>query len=359
MSAINIGAAYTGFMNSGLLTLQVNSGKHIQLAPGTYSAPVSISAGTSLQAVSIKIIAEDVNNQVLQFDYPEYYVFSYAPEEWFRVGASISTSPGFYFITWTITETPLVSGTDMYAAPRKSIVEVYSNAAISISIGAISNIPIGGVGLPILLSIAGGVSPYSDVSIIFATTTANADVTFYPATFNFTSMNSVGAFAIGYNGTATTGTSISYTYTLSGTDMSAFTITSGGSFTLGAIATTPASISSLTLIASSQINATITITLGSISVVTWAFGATAMFDLFPDLATYDVIAATAFPVYGTADSNQTMLSSQIMAYESSLNNLNPATLGWKAYSLAVLVLAQLNYLPKLPGFRGEHSGIVW
>ena len=202
MSSINIGAAYTGFMNSGMQTLQVNNGNHIQLAPGTYSAPVSISAGTSLQAVSIKIIAEDVNNQVLQFDYPEYYVFSYAPEDWFRVGASIGTTPGFYFITWIITETPLVSGTDLYVAPRKSIVEIYSNAAISIDIGAVSNIPIGGVGLPIILSIAGGVSPHSDMSVIFTTTTANADVTFYPATFKFTSMNSMGAFAIGYNRTA-------------------------------------------------------------------------------------------------------------------------------------------------------------
>ena len=38
-----------------------------------------------------------------------------------------------------------------------------------------------------------------------------------------------------------------------------------------------------------------------------------------------------------------MLVDQIMAYEDALSSLDPATLGWEAYSLAVLIVAQFTY----------------
>ena len=343
MSAMNVGAAYTGFMNPSLLSLSINSGNSILIAPGTFSAPVTISAGASLVAVMIAITATDQNDEVLAFDSPGYALFEFAPQDFFRVGAATGTLPGFYFITWAITEKPLVSGTDMYIAPRKSLVQVYDNSVVSITIGTISNVPIGGVSLPILLAIAGGVSPFSDVSVTFATTTANSAVTFYPSKYEFSSLENMGAFAIGYNGTATAGSSISFTYTLSGTDMSAFSISSGGSFTLGAITTAAPSISAFLLTIESQTSATVSLTLETASVVTWAFGSTFMFEVYPVLASYEGIAYFAYPIIGTATENQTMIQQQIMGYQNVLNSIDPVELGWEVYSVELLVVAQLSY----------------
>ena len=342
MSLANLGAAYTGFMNPNWFSFSINNGNTIYLTAGTFSAPIMISAGAALKAANVKLIPTDAYEGVLAFDCSSYSLFFFSPSDYFRVGVPTGTPEGFYYISWTIVETPLETGILLYGAPRKTVVQVYSTGQVPINIGSISSVPLGGVGLPILLDIEGGLSPYSDITVTFSCG-STAGVTFIPPASKFTSMMTTGAFEISYNGTSVAGTSISIAYQISGTDNSTFSIATGGSFILGNFTSEAPSISSLLITVQSQNEATVSIDLATASLVTWAFGATSLFENSPKMASYETIAFYAYPVIGTPTANQTTVEDQIYLYSEVMDAVDPQKLGWNAYSVQLLKLAQLTY----------------
>ena len=106
---------------------------------------------------------------------------------------------------------------------------------------------------------------------------------------------------------------------------------------------TAPSISSFLLTIESQTAATVSLTLGSASVVTWAFASTFMFEVYPVLYSLEGIEYFAYPLIGTPTVNQTMFQDQIMHYEHILRSFDPTQFGWQVYSLQILVVAQLSY----------------
>ena len=337
MSTLNLDAAYTGFMSPDWRNIAINRGQNILVAPGTYSAPILISAVGGLGAASVFLSASDVSDRVLEFDAATYYLYNNSPEDYLKVGVPSRTVTGYYYITWNITENPLVSGRYLYKAPSKTSVEVYQANAIPITIGYISNVPVRGVGFPIPLSISGGISPFSDVSITFS---GYKTVSFYPSTFTFASMSTSGSFIIGIS-QASTSSSLSFTMVLSGTDSDAFSIQSQAFFYTGPVSPSPPHVTALFVNVTSQ-SAAVSIGLQTTSLVTWAFGSSFLFSSNPALSSFNTTMLTAYPLYTNATSSQVLLATQVQAYLQDLDSIVPGT-DWKEYSTVLLLVACTTY----------------
>ena len=337
MSVRNLGAAYTGFMKPDWFTISINNGQTIYLAPGTYSTSIPVSVDSNSLDSNDTITLSPSFNNILKLEYASLTINTGSPKVYFSVGTPIETPEGFYYISWSLDEAAL----QIFRAPGNTLVQVYSTGQISINIHSIYNVPPFRTSLPITLTIENGIIPYSDVSVLFSCN--ETGVYFIPDKLTFTSVVTAGAFVIGYNKSISVSTEVQFCYYLIGTDVDAFTISNPGFFRLVNMDSVVPIINSMIITAQSQNTATISIDINTPSVVTWIFGSTYMFLIYPELYTYDFLHSLAYPVVGAGTTIQTAIRDQINSYNSALESVNPASVGWEYYSMELMMVAETSY----------------
>lgn len=164
-SAANLNSAYTGFNAGSSVLISINDGKSIQLTAGTFSQMIEIRIKNDiLQANILKFLATDYNNNKLGFDFDGvYFLTNDYPVSYFRVGISSESFDNFYYITWSLQETPIVDNVFQYKTPSKTEVQVSS--VIKKNIVTESHILMNTNSLGVLKIDFQGFSPFSDMHV--------------------------------------------------------------------------------------------------------------------------------------------------------------------------------------------------
>ena len=164
-SIANLNTAYTGFVAGSSALITINDGKPIQLTSGTYSEYIKISMKNDiLEANLLKFLATDYNNKKLEFDNEGvYFLTNDLTSNYFRVGIDGDSYDSFFYITWSMQETPIISGLYKYKAPSKTIVQV--SGTIKKPIFTEENIIIPMNTRRVLAINFNGLSPFSNMTV--------------------------------------------------------------------------------------------------------------------------------------------------------------------------------------------------
>jgi hypothetical protein len=224
----NMNAAYMGFNNNSY-TFSVNNYNPLNyegtivLIPGTQSKDIYITTDPAYKSKNALLDPLNINNKaLLEFDSSKSFkIFTGQSSLPFRVSTAIDQEEGLNFITWNLTENTLDGSSDIYTAPVKTRVEVFTGK-VKVNIGKITDIRVGSVSLPVSVSV--DYSPHTELIVAIQTSEANLTVT--PTTLLFTRGDNKLFYQIeiSENFTSSTSNSITISYELSGTDASAYEI---------------------------------------------------------------------------------------------------------------------------------------
>lgn len=229
-SYTNLNSAFTGFLENSY-TFEANGYDPltyegtITLIPGTETKDLYITTSSAFKSKLAQVNPSNINNPVtLEFSSKKNFLI-YNGEDYvqFRVSASIDSSISLNYISWIVTEATLDDGPPIYTEPVKTRVELYKGQ-VPVSIGSIPSIPKGSKSQPISVSVT--YSPHTELIIGLISTEAN--ITVYPTTLEFSRGINKLYFQIevSENFTEPAGYKIVIQYELSGTDSSAYTISS-------------------------------------------------------------------------------------------------------------------------------------
>ncbi|OMJ71730.1 hypothetical protein SteCoe_29974 [Stentor coeruleus] len=164
----NLNAAYTGFNKISIERLVVNKGNNIELVLGTYSSWISVGSD-SIKSSIISISASNfiINGPLYFSNDGTYTITNSNPTTFFKIGCSLDTSKGVYYISWIKNyENGFWGETNFYKSPELTIVEVIMRS-FNILNGKALKISPTGLSFPIELRIDNGISPFSELEIIF------------------------------------------------------------------------------------------------------------------------------------------------------------------------------------------------
>ena len=194
----NINRGYTGYLPTGrsVIINDVTLGmreKRVEVRVGTMSGDVRIETEGEMKPCQAKKLVLSPQTSPLTPDngnlrytsLPSNFTLSQSFHSTsFRIGASISTPPGEYILTWTLQET-LQTGveTRQYEQPLSTLVYVTQGDPIPVSISGIPDIWVGGRMPPVRVSLP--FSPHTHLSIYFYVSGAPIGIHIQPSVVHF------------------------------------------------------------------------------------------------------------------------------------------------------------------------------
>lgn len=334
----NLNAAYTGYNDNGLLSFEVNDGSHIHLRRGTVSDWIPVGS-ESLWAVAVSLTAENLfDDGPLEFsDEGSYIISDIYPTASFKVGCSIDSSDGFYFISWTKDyELGYMEGSELYRAPDLTVVEVTDVATYDVKFEDILLVPAGYTSFPIGIYIANGVSAFEGFDVAFdVATDTNRTIKF--STVSFGPGMPYNWFTITCEDCENDEV-FDIDVSISGNDAEAFSVETPISFTVGSLYST-AAVATATLEVLSQTEITVKFTSDSWSIVTWALIAELEYFFNDNSTEYEYIEDHAKLLIGdeegyTLEEQEAMFRDYLLSIEAD---------NWEDLALAVIIEGSFAY----------------
>lgn len=342
-SQFNLNSAYTGFFENDWKKIEITwfsppyAIDIFLIKPGTYSKLCQISpADPELAAVAIELtpISE------LYFDETSYIITRAFPTTEFRVGAPEDFLEGVYYITWEITETPLVSGFYLYGQVPKTQVQVHLGSLVQVSIDQTPGIINRKMTYPIKVTTV-DCNVFDDITVTFSLEDSDDRVTFEPQSISFAPDIEVRYFRLIFNedsGKIADGIEFVVNYEISGTNKASFSDIGQTeiSFDEG-IAKSPA-IANVQIEFESEIKGKIKLELNSPSIVSWAFGPSSSF-LYDFYYNYEYISRYAYPMFADPTVQQLLLSDQVKNFKTYQNDYIQEV-DWETYQILLRESAQ-------------------
>jgi hypothetical protein len=332
-SYMNLDAAYVGYALSSLLPITINGGNTLIVAPGTYSSPATISVGATLQAFSLVLSASDVQMKTVTTDQTSYTLTPSSPSTTFMVGCPYSAAASTYYLVWTVKESPLLSGTNKYAAPPMTAVFTFVDSTVGITAGSPAATLMSTGSLPLLVTLAN--YPYEDLTITPTLSPVTSSISFVPASLPFGTRVLSQNFIISINGSTNATQSYSVSYVLSGTDKWAYGAPAAASFKVGTTSLAAAANISCNLTITSTSAGAIYVTNDSPVILTWVLTTPDNYATYAGWYTYSNVITKAYPVFGTPTSEQYTVTEQFNTWASVIAGLKAGTSYWSIYILEV------------------------
>lgn len=321
-----LNAAYIG-LSTNTYTFLVNSytprssTNIITLIPGTQSQDLYITTSAFQSTVAlIKPENYQYLNTLTFSSALSFEIYNGQTSVAFRVSVPIGSSFDLQYINWVLTEVPLSGNSPKYTAPVKTPVEIYSGT-LSVSLGNISPIAIGSSSLPITVTLTN--SPESSLIISISPNSSNIVIT--PSSLTFTPGVNALYYQItvssSYGGKA--GDTIMLSYSLSGTDSAAYTISSSV-FTIGSSSSSTVAINSISLSNIDQISMTATVVTNIPAQVCWELGQASSTFL-----SYAALLNSTASLIGS--NSQLTFEGQIQAYLAGVDKAPLTGESWNSY----------------------------
>ena len=231
VSLPNLTPGFIGFNSDDYERIFVNDGKIIVINKGTFLGPIKVGPLTGdVRSRTLKLKATAYQDAPIEFrNNGEVFIYNEQASGEFWLGCPSDSAPGFYYITWGLSETHF-GDSDLYLAPAPTLVEITEDTKQRLVFTDDMVVTPYSKSIPFTLSFENSlISAYDYIQVSLSHEYSYINIVFDPDILEFKNQSRSEKFSISCL-ECTEGTTYYFQASISGSDSKAFEVSEYSSF---------------------------------------------------------------------------------------------------------------------------------